>query len=208
MTDRGRTAHHRTPPHTTAHHRTPSHTTPHHALPRDGPSTGPQTGVWYFENQSLAAQEGSLAHKEHTAAPVRSSLRVALTSGFGTIAFASLIVSACEALKRAARRSESGNGLVGCLIACCLMCILSYIEFLTRFALTYSALTGDALCTSGRTFLDHCTRHGFVKVIVVDYLAAITLNFGALGNGPRAEPRAPQARKHEPACTGQQARAM
>jgi len=61
-----------------------------------------------------------------------------------------------------------------------LACARSCIEFLTRFALTYSALTGDGLCESGRTFLDSCTRHGFLKVVVVDYLASITLNFGAL----------------------------
>lgn len=138
------------------------------------------TGVWYFRNQSLAAQEGAVGPKEHTSAPVCVAVREALTRGFGTIAFASLIMSLCEALRRLARREARNNGLLGCLIACCISCIVAYLEFLTRFALTFAALTGDTFCRSGRTFLDTCTRHGFLKVYIVDYIAAITLNFGAL----------------------------
>jgi hypothetical protein len=86
----------------------------------------------------------------------------------------------CESLKSAARRESRNGGLLGCLIACCITCILSYIEFLTRFALTFSALTGEPFCAAGRSFLDTCTRHGFLKVVVIDYLASLTLNFGAM----------------------------
>jgi len=60
------------------------------------------------------------------------------------------------------------------------MCIANYIEFLTRFALVHAALTGASFCSSGRNFLDSCNRHGFLKVVIVDYLAAITLNFGSV----------------------------
>ena len=51
-------------------------------------------------------------------------------------------------------------------------CILSYIEFMTRFALTFASLTGEALCESGRTFLGHTQRHGLLKVVVIDYVSA------------------------------------
>lgn len=138
------------------------------------------TGIWYYENESLAAQEGSVAEKEYTRAPVCSAISLACTKGFGTICFASLITTLCEMLKEAARRQSNGNGWIGCLIACCLICVANCIEFLTRFALTYAALTGDAFCTSGRTFYSNCTRHGFLKVLVVDWLAKITLQFGSL----------------------------
>jgi len=138
------------------------------------------TGIWYYQNESLAAQEGSVTHKEAVRAPVCASVRHAFTTGFGTIAFSSLIMFICESLKSMAQRSQRNNGLLGCLIACCITCILSYVEFLTRFALTFSALTGETFCTSGRAFLDTCTRHGFMKVVVVDYMAAMTLQFGAL----------------------------
>merc|ERR1719502_407707 len=105
---------------------------------------------------------------------------MALSSAFGTIALASLLIAICEALKRLARRQSENNGLLGCLVACCITCVLDYLEFLTSFALAYSALTGGSFCSSGRTFLGHCTRHGFLRVIAVDYLAQMTLSFGAL----------------------------
>jgi hypothetical protein len=153
------------------------------------------TGVWYYKNASLAAQEASSQaqvpdgfggafapeSKEYVAKwPVCYAVRLALTKSFGTIAFASGLIAICEYLKRMANRSARNNGLIGCLIACCISCILSYLQFLTRFALTFHALTGDSFCESGRTFMDHCTRHGFTKVLVVDWMASLTLNFGAV----------------------------
>lgn len=137
------------------------------------------TGVWYYQNESLAAQEGSVGVDKVTSAPVCTSLKLAFTSSFGSIAFASLLIAICEYLKRLAQKERRNGGLIGCLIACCITCILNYLEFLTRFALVFHALTGDDFCTSGRTFLGHCSRHGF-RVIMVDYLAAITLQFGAV----------------------------
>jgi len=137
------------------------------------------TGIWYYQTESLAAQEGMVDSKQLTRAPVCTSFKMALSKGFGTIAFASLIVSICEMLKAMARREGRNGGMIGLLVACCIQCILSYLEFVTRFALTFSALTGDSLCDAGRTFLSHVERHG-LKVLVVDYLAAITLQFGAL----------------------------
>jgi len=138
------------------------------------------TGVWYYKNESLAAQEGGESDSAKvTRAPVCASLRLAFTKSFGTIAFASLLIAICEFLKRLAQKERRNGGLIGCLIACCITCILSYLEFLTRFALTFHALTGEPFCTSGRTFLDHASRHGFTA-IMVDYLAAMTLQFGAI----------------------------
>ena len=49
----------------------------------------------------------------------------------------------------------------------------------SNFALSYSALTGESFCKSGKTFLSHCSRHGFVKVYVVDALAGMIFRFGA-----------------------------
>jgi hypothetical protein len=59
------------------------------------------------------------------------------------------------------------------------MCILRYLEFLTRFALTFHSLSGEDFCASGKAFLEHQNRHGF-KALAVDVLASITLNFGSL----------------------------
>jgi hypothetical protein len=138
------------------------------------------TGVWYYQNTSLAAQEGTIDQKASTRAPVCTSLRLAFTKSFGSIAFASLIMAICEWLRRLARKERRNGGLIGCLIACCIQCILAYVEFLTRFALTFHALSGEPFCDSGRTFLGHCQRHGFLKVYTVDWLASVVLNFGAV----------------------------
>ena len=61
--------------------------------------------------------------------------------------------------------------LVAQLVACCLRCVLAYLEFFTRHALTLHALTGDDFCASGRQFFSQCTRHGFVMAASIDWLA-------------------------------------
>ena len=139
------------------------------------------TGIWYYEHESLAAQEGDLSDKEHTRAPICTGVKLACSSGFGTIAFASFILAICNFLKNLVKNAqrESGNNLLVCLLACCVMCILNLFEFVTTFALSYAALTGESFCQSGKTFLGHCERHGFIKVLVVDMLARMIFNFGA-----------------------------
>ena len=67
--------------------------------------------------------------------------------------------------------------LVAQLVACCLRCVLAYLEFFTRHALTLHALTGDDFCASGRQFFSQCTRHGFVMAASIDWLARLTLGF-------------------------------
>ena len=79
----------------------------------------------------------------------------------------------CEYLRDLERRYRHAS-LVGCLIACCIRCILHYIEFLTRFALCIHALSGEDFCSSARKFTDHLQKHGFTAVSV-DALSRVTL---------------------------------
>lgn len=136
------------------------------------------TGVWYYQTESLAAQEGSASAKSYTQAPVTTGLKLGFTKSFGTIAFASLILFLLDQLRQLERRCRR-QGLCGCLIAACIKCIRVYFEFLTRFALTFHSLSGEDFCTSGRSFLQHCKRHGFTAYSV-DWLARMTLSFGAI----------------------------
>ena len=78
------------------------------------------TGIWYYENESLAAQEGALDDKQLTRYPVCTALQAAFGKGFGTIAFSSLIVAVCEFLKAMARREGRNGGLIGCVVALCI----------------------------------------------------------------------------------------
>ena len=141
------------------------------------------TGTWYYEHESLAAQEGTLTDKQRTRAPICTGIKLACSSGFGTIAFASLILAICEFLKSIVKSMKRENDTdkcgLACLITCCLQCIVDLFEFASNFALSYSALTGESFCKSGKTFLSHCSRHGFVKVYVVDALAGMIFRFGA-----------------------------
>jgi len=144
------------------------------------------TGVWYYDYISLAAsEEDSLApaaasylKTQTRRAPVATALKLSCTTSFGTMCVASLIITIAEILKRMARQ-QARNGLLGLLIACCLTCILSYLEFLTRFAISFHALTGESFCDSARTFTDHCSRHGFTA-LSVDVLSSIVLRVGAV----------------------------
>ena len=141
------------------------------------------TGVWYYENgESLPGGSNEAANaplKTSTLrAPVCTALGLSFSKSFSTLCFASLILTICEILRSMARRSARNNGLLGLLIACCIMCIVNCIEFLTRFSITYHALTGDAFCDSARKFADHTTRYG-LNVIVVDSISRMVLSFGA-----------------------------
>lgn len=141
------------------------------------------TGIWFFEEGQAGSSEGGSEalhvplKAQSRSAPVSTALGLACTKSFGSLCFAALIITTCEILKSMARRSARGNWL-GMLIACCIMCIINCIEFLTRFAITFHSLTGDPFCHSAQTFTSHCSRHG-LNVITVDYLSTVVLRFGS-----------------------------
>jgi hypothetical protein len=102
---------------------------------------------------------------------------LAFTKSFGSICLASLIMAICEYLRDLEKKHRRG-GCIGCLIACCIRCILYYLEFLTRYALCLHAMTGDSFCSSAQKFMGHLKKHGFTAVSV-DALSKMVLQFGA-----------------------------
>ena len=154
------------------------------------------TGVWYYKNLAGGGgypgggdseAPGASLTKQTLSQPICTALRLAFTRSFGSLCLASLILTICEWLKRMARRSARDNGLLGLLIAGCIMCILNYIEFLTRFAICFQALTGGSFCSSAKTFKRHLERHG-LKVSACSAAAAA------------AAAAAPAATRHLPIC--------
>ena len=140
------------------------------------------TGIWYFESASDAHRDaaGSSALLSGSSAqrnPVCTSLGLAFSKSFGSLCLGSLIITIAEMLKRMARQARRNNGLAGVLVACCIQCIMNWIQFLTRFAITFHALTGEDFCSSARTFANHLSRHGF-GVVVVDEIARIVFFMG------------------------------
>jgi hypothetical protein len=133
------------------------------------------TGVWYFKASGMAAQRGGSGTVTN---PVTTATKLAFTKSFGTICLTGLIMYIVELLRRMAKKQSQNNGLTGVLIACCINCLVAYLEFITRFALTLHALTGDDLCTSARTFTSHLNRHGF-SAVWVNWMASWVFNFSA-----------------------------
>ena len=133
------------------------------------------TGVWYFKASGMAAQRGGSGTVTN---PVTTATKLAFTKSFGTICLTGLIMYIVELLRRMAKKQSQNNGLTGVLIACCINCLVAYLEFITRFALTLHALTGDDLCTSARTFTSHLNRHGF-SAVWVNWIANWVFHFGA-----------------------------
>ncbi|KOO28937.1 hypothetical protein Ctob_004311 [Chrysochromulina tobinii] len=133
------------------------------------------TGVWYFKASGMAAQEGGSGTVTN---PVTTATKLAFTKSFGTICLTALIMYIIEQLRRLAKKQSQNNGLAGVLIACCINCLVAYLEFITRFALTLHALTGDDLSTSARTFTSHLNRHGF-SAVWVNWIANWVFHFGA-----------------------------
>lgn len=133
------------------------------------------TGVWYFKASGMAAQRGGSGTVTN---PVTTATKLAFTKSFGTICLTGLIMYIVELLRRMAKKQSQNNGLAGVLIACCINCLVAYLEFITRFALTLHALTGDDLCTSARTFTSHLNRHGF-SAVWVNWMASWVFNFSA-----------------------------
>ena len=133
------------------------------------------TGVWYFKASGMAAQEGGSGTVTN---PVTTATKLAFTKSFGTICLTGLIMYIVELLRRMAKEQARKNNLTSALIACCINCLVAYLEFITRFALTLHALTGDDLCTSARTFTSHLNRHGF-SAVWVNWMASWVFNFSA-----------------------------
>jgi hypothetical protein len=133
------------------------------------------TGVWYFKASGMAAQRGGSGTVTN---PVTTATKLAFTKSFGTICLTGLIMYIVELLRRMAKKQSQNNGLTGVLIACCINCLVAYLEFITRFALTLHALTGDDLCTSARTFTSHLNRHGF-SAVWVNWMASWVFHFSA-----------------------------
>lgn len=94
---------------------------------------------------------------------VHAGLRNALGPQFGTISFAGAVLALIELARRAAREAQSRQSgaaaVVCCLLRCVLETLLSLLEFLTKYALMWSALSGEALVDSGRAVGALLGRH-------------------------------------------------
>jgi len=119
---------------------------------------------------------------------VRTALHLALTKSFGTLCLSSLVLSVALALKAVARQlARRSDNLLVTLAACCLRCLLDCLEWLTKFAVAFHAITGNDFCSSGKQVSALLVRHGlsgwFVDRISLLVLHTVSMAFALLGGG-------------------------
>ena len=118
----------------------------------------------------------------------KTSVKHALGPSFGTICYGSFIVAVVEFMKQAAekaRRENRGNILVYCIV-CCMDCIYSIIEYISRFAMIQASMTGEAFCDAAkkvtellsRNFLLAYGTYAFPKYILSFVVLGMSAFFG------------------------------
>jgi len=128
-------------------------------------------GRWYFGKEGW---------------PLTSSIRVALTTSFGSICLGSLTVAVVRTLEFAVRQArneamQEGN-MVACVVLCVLDCVISCIgdimEYFNDWVYVQCAIRGTAFCQSVRATFALIACNG-VECIISDLLVDSVVNMGA-----------------------------
>jgi hypothetical protein len=95
---------------------------------------------------------------------MRTSVKRAFTTNFGTICFGSLLEAIIKALRSCAESKGRKNGF-----ACCALCILEILEkligYINEWAFVYAALTGQAFIEASRSFIELFRKRGWTMII-------------------------------------------
>ena len=136
-------------------------------------------GAWYFFPHLL--EQGDCACCRPATC---DSLRRALTTSFGSIAFGSLVLAIIDTVHALIRRLFDqlpvDNALLGCVrccVECCLRGLKGCMEWLTEYAFVYVAIYGISFVEAGREVQELVVRAG------VDAVAQSTLVWSVLAFG-------------------------
>ena len=131
--------------------------------------------TYYFD--SNAARDGN--------ASVCTGFKFAYLKNAGSICMGSFIMTVITILRTMAEIIDGREGGAGCnpckcitcWLACCLRCVERFVEYLTKNAYAYQAVTGETFCTAGWNGmllnLKYCAKFYFAHA-----LAAIFINIG------------------------------
>ena len=120
------------------------------------------TACWYFSPGDDLARGASSegideiergpgeVRGEVPGSPTRRGLAISLSSSFGTLCYAALVLSVCDLLNTITRKSMRSRNLIVVAAGCCLSYIVELIEFLNKFAVSHHAITAAPFCTSAR----------------------------------------------------------
>lgn len=128
---------------------------------------------WYFSPPNARSIKGT----------TRRMVGYALGQQFGTLCFAAAVLVVVQLIRSAAQearnRSRDGDGnILMSMLACALECIASVIEFLTKFALIFSAIIGVPLVDAGRKAVD-MLRRNMLNTIGVWWLPPMIVQLAA-----------------------------
>ncbi|KAM0058951.1 putative choline transporter [Helianthus debilis subsp. tardiflorus] len=130
---------------------------------------------WYFSKDDSRVKRS-----------IRSSLRNAFGPSSGTICFSGLLIAIVRIVRGAVdtAANEDARGMVNVVLRCCVNALLSAFEFLNKFTINFSAITGEAYCASAR-FAYELLRRNLLSVVVVEVvstrlLAAIVFVISAI----------------------------
>ncbi|CAI9275725.1 unnamed protein product [Lactuca saligna] len=112
---------------------------------------------WYFTKDDSKAKK-----------PIRSSLRNAFGPSFGTICFSGLLIGIVRIVRAAVdtAANEDASDMVNLILRCFVNALLSAFEFLNKFTINFSAITGEAYCSSARLTYELLRRNLLSAVIV------------------------------------------
>jgi len=129
-------------------------------------------GRWYF--------------KKDCATPLASSLKVALTTSFGSICFGTMLVAAFQSLEQIAknvRQKAQVNNPALCIIAliieCVIGCIGDILEYFNEWAYVQCAVRGASFIEAAKITYSMMTCSN-MQYILSDLLINSVVNFGAL----------------------------
>lgn len=117
-------------------------------------------GEWYFSLPNPNnTSERLVGYGEQylSSTPVASSMKRTIFYHLGTVAFGSLIIAIIKFIRAVVtyiqrKTKDSQNGMVRCIfccIQCCLKCCQKCVDYISRNALIWSAITGENFCSSG-----------------------------------------------------------
>ena len=126
---------------------------PHDArLPRPPPAVPPPQ--WYFAPASLSGPPRGTTLR---------SLKHALGPSFGSLCLSSLVLTVSQMMREALEQAQDEGARQGSalmvVLACCAQLFWSLVEYLTKFATVFAAITGDAFLEAGRRVTDLLARN-------------------------------------------------
>ena len=127
--------------------------------------TACMVGQWWFEGE------------ENQQYSMRTSIKRAFTTSFGTICFGSFFEALIKALRRSVEDNNRGNrSIVSCIIGCILRIIERAIGYLNEWAFIFAALTGQGFVQASKSFIELFKQRGWTAVIN-DAVIGTTLAF-------------------------------